>query len=52
MESASDIKKLATLPGIMTLATVRYLESQGVDPDSVELVSASAARCTHDAPTG
>lgn len=41
VESASDIKKLATLPGIMTLATVRYLESQGVDPDSVELVSAS-----------
>ena len=41
VEDASDIKKLATLPGIMTLATVRYLESQDVDPDTVELVSAS-----------
>jgi NitT/TauT family transport system substrate-binding protein len=41
VKQASDIKKLATLPGIMTLATVRYLESQNVDPDSVELVSAS-----------
>ena len=41
VNAASDIKKLATLPGIMTLATVRYLESQGIDPDSVELVSAA-----------
>lgn len=41
VDDAADIKKLATLPGIMTLATVRYLESQGVDPESVELVSAS-----------
>jgi NitT/TauT family transport system substrate-binding protein len=41
IDEAADIKKLATLPGIMTLATVRYLESQGVEPDSVELVSAS-----------
>jgi ABC-type nitrate/sulfonate/bicarbonate transport system substrate-binding protein len=41
VEQASDIKKLATLPGIMTLATVRYLESQDIDPDSVELVSGS-----------
>lgn len=41
VKAASDIKKLATLPGIMTLATVRYLESQNVDPDSVELVTAT-----------
>jgi len=41
IKAASDIKKLATLPGIMTLATVRYLESQGIDPDEVELVSAA-----------
>jgi NitT/TauT family transport system substrate-binding protein len=41
IEDASEIKKLATLPGIMTLATVRYLESEGIDPDSVELVNAS-----------
>lgn len=41
VSDAKDIKKLATLPGIMTLATVRYLESQGVDPESVELVNAS-----------
>ena len=41
VKAASDIKKLATLPGIMTLATVRYLESQGIDPDEVELVSAA-----------
>lgn len=41
VKAASDIKKLATLPGIMTLATVRYLESQGVDPKGVELVSGS-----------
>jgi NitT/TauT family transport system substrate-binding protein len=41
VKAASDIKKLATLPGIMTLATVRYLESQNVDPKSVELVTAT-----------
>lgn len=41
VEEAADITKLATLPGIMTLATVRYLESEGVDPDSVELATAS-----------
>jgi ABC-type nitrate/sulfonate/bicarbonate transport system substrate-binding protein len=41
VDDASDISKLATLPGIMTLATVRYLESQGVDPGSVELATAS-----------
>lgn len=41
VKDASEIKKLATLPGIMTVATVRYLESQGIDPESVELVSAS-----------
>lgn len=41
VEQASDIKKLATLPGIMTLATVRYLESQDIDPDTVELIEAS-----------
>ena len=41
VKAVSDIKKLATLPGIMTLATVRYLESKGVDPKSVEQVSAN-----------
>jgi NitT/TauT family transport system substrate-binding protein len=41
VDDAADIEKLATLPGIMTLATVRYLESQGVDAEAVELVSAS-----------
>lgn len=41
VKAASDIKKLATLPGIMTLATVRYLESEGIDPAGVELVSGS-----------
>lgn len=41
VKSVSDIKKIATLPGIMTLATVRYLESQKVDPKSVEQVTAT-----------
>lgn len=41
VKSPSDIKKLATLPGIMTLATVRYLESKGIDPKSVEQVTAN-----------
>lgn len=41
VKAATDIKKLATLPGIMTLATVRYLESQHIDPKSVEQVSAN-----------
>jgi len=41
VRAASDIKKIATLPGIMTLATVRYLESQNIDPKSVEQVSAT-----------
>lgn len=41
VDDASDISKLATLPGIMTLATVRYLESEGIDPESVELTTAS-----------
>jgi NitT/TauT family transport system substrate-binding protein len=39
VKAAGDIKKLATLPGIMTLATVRYLESQHVDPKSVQQVT-------------
>lgn len=38
---AKQIKKIATLPGLMTFATVRYLEEQGIDPDTVELVTAT-----------
>lgn len=41
VKAASDIKKIATLPGIMTLATVRYLESQNIDPKSIDQVSAT-----------
>lgn len=37
----SQITKMGAIPGIATLATVRYLESVGVDPDSVELVEAT-----------
>jgi NitT/TauT family transport system substrate-binding protein len=37
----SQITKMAAVPGVATLATVRYLESVGVDPDDVELVSAT-----------
>jgi NitT/TauT family transport system substrate-binding protein len=36
-----DIKKMGVIPGVATLATVRYLESKGVDPDSVEFVEAT-----------
>ena len=40
VDSAKDIKKLATVDGVMTLAAVRYLESEGIDPESVEIVDA------------
>jgi NitT/TauT family transport system substrate-binding protein len=39
--AATDIEKVATLPGLMTFATARYLESEGIDLDSVELVTAT-----------
>lgn len=37
----SDIKKMGAIPGVATLATIRYLESEGIDPGTVELVDAT-----------
>lgn len=41
VKDPSDIKKLAILPGLMKLATVRYLESKGIDADKVTLSTAT-----------
>jgi NitT/TauT family transport system substrate-binding protein len=36
----SQIKKMATAPGLITMSTVRYLESKGIDRKSVAFVNA------------
>ncbi|GAA0514970.1 aliphatic sulfonate ABC transporter substrate-binding protein [Paractinoplanes deccanensis] len=38
----SQIKKMATAPGLMTLAAARYLQSKNIDRASVKFVNASA----------
>jgi len=35
-----QIKKMATAPGLITMSTVRYLESKGIDRSSVKFVNA------------
>ncbi|MDP5182500.1 ABC transporter substrate-binding protein [Blastococcus sp. BMG 814] len=36
IESPADIRTMSNVPGLMRLATFRYLESEGVDPADVE----------------
>lgn len=43
VEGPEDIEKMATLPGLFELLTVRYLESNDIDPDSVEMVEVAPA---------
>ncbi|MER5935822.1 ABC transporter substrate-binding protein [Streptomyces sp. NPDC001928] len=40
IKSASQIKKMAVVPGLSELAATRFLESKGIDPKSVEFVTA------------
>jgi len=42
IESPKELKKMATLPGLFTLLTVRYLEDEGIDPSTVKMVDAAA----------
>ncbi|MFI1032479.1 ABC transporter substrate-binding protein [Streptomyces sp. NPDC020951] len=39
-ESAAQIKKMAVVPGLSELAATRFLESKGIDPETVDLVTA------------
>jgi len=41
VKKPQDMKKLGAIPGVATLATVRYLESKGIKPDTVDLVEAT-----------
>jgi len=41
VKKPQDIKKMGAIPGVATLATVRYLESKGIKPDTVDLVEAT-----------
>ncbi|QDC25695.1 ABC transporter substrate-binding protein [Georgenia yuyongxinii] len=38
--SPADIRSMAYFPGLGHYITLRYLESQGLDPDAIELISA------------
>lgn len=38
VDSVADVKKVAAVPGLMSYATTRYLESEGIDPSTVEFV--------------
>lgn len=43
LSSAKDVKKLGYVQGLSQIATNKYLEAAGVDPESVQLVPASPA---------
>ncbi|MEV1064855.1 ABC transporter substrate-binding protein [Streptomyces sp. NPDC050263] len=40
IKSAAQIKKMAVVPGLSELAATRFLESKGIDPETVDLVTA------------
>ncbi|MFJ7945054.1 ABC transporter substrate-binding protein [Streptomyces sp. NPDC096354] len=43
VKSPSRIRKMAVVPGLSELAATRFLESKGIDPDSVDFVTADPA---------
>lgn len=38
IESAADIERVGIVPGLSELSMAKYLESEGIDPDSVEMI--------------
>ncbi|GAA2540285.1 hypothetical protein GCM10010423_42840 [Streptomyces levis] len=43
VKSPAKIRKMAVVPGLSELAATRFLESKGIEPDSVEFVTADPA---------
>ncbi|MEU5053962.1 MULTISPECIES: ABC transporter substrate-binding protein [unclassified Streptomyces] len=43
VKSPARIRKMAVVPGLSELAATRFLESKGIDPDTVDLVTADPA---------